>query len=68
MQLLSLNCSVLRVNGKPNQFFVVDIPKTKNVSNLKHLIKEKQSRRLNHVDASDLILSQVSLPMDDDLE
>jgi hypothetical protein len=37
---------------------------SKNVSILKDLIKEKQSPRLNHVVASELILSQVSLPVD----
>jgi Crinkler effector protein N-terminal domain len=41
---------------------------TKNISILKDLIKEKQSPRLNHVVASDLILSQVSLPVGDDLK
>jgi hypothetical protein len=67
-QLLSLNCFLLRVDEKPNQFFTVEILKTKNVSILKDLIKEKQSPRLNHVVASELILSQVSLPVDNDLE
>ena len=32
------------------------------------MIKKRESHRLNHVDASELILSQVSLPVDDDLE
>jgi hypothetical protein len=66
-QILSLNCFVLRVDGKPNRF-TVKIPKTENVSILKDLIKEKQSPRLNHVVASELILSQVSLPLGSDLE
>jgi hypothetical protein len=65
-QLFSLNCFVL--GDDPSKVFTVKILKTENVSILKDLIKEKQSRRLNHVDASDLILSQVSLPVDDDLE
>jgi hypothetical protein len=67
-QLLSLNCLVLRVDGEPNQIFTVETLKTQNVSILKRLIKEEQSPRLNHVAASELILSQVSLPVDDDLE
>ncbi|KAM6503046.1 hypothetical protein JOM56_003023, partial [Amanita muscaria] len=67
-QFLSLNCFVLRVDEKPNQIFTVEIPKTKNVSILKDLIKKKKSRRLDHVNASDLILSQVSLPVGDNLE
>jgi hypothetical protein len=67
-QLFSLNCFVLRVDERPNQIFTVKIPRSENVSILKDLIKEKQSPRLNHVVASELILSQVSLPVDDDLE
>ena len=65
-QLFSLNCFVLGWDS--SQVFTVEILKTKNVSILRDLIKEKQSHRLNHVDASELILSQVSLPVDDDLE
>jgi hypothetical protein len=63
---LSLNCFVL--GGDSSGVFTVEILKTKNVSILKRLIKEEQSPRLNHVVASELILSQVSLPVDDDLE
>ena len=66
--LLSLNCSVLRIDGKLNRIFTVKILKTENISILQDLIKEKQSHRLNHVDASDLILSQVSLPVGGDLD
>src|SRR5258708_38146301 len=66
MSTLSINCFVL--GGDSSEVFTVKILKTKNVSILKDLIKEKQSPRLNHVVASELILSQVSLPMDDDLE
>ena len=51
-----------------NETFTVEVPKTKNVSILKKIIKEEKSHRLKHADASDLILSQVSLPVDDDLE
>src|SRR6266581_6626654 len=62
MSTLSLNCFVL--GGDSSEVFTVEILKTKNVSILKDLIKDKQPRRLNHVDASELILSQVSLPVD----
>ncbi len=48
--------------------FTVKIPKTENVSILKKMIKEENAHLLNHVDASDLELSQVSLPVDDKLE
>ena len=65
-QLLSLNCFVL--GSDSSEIFTVEILKTKNVSILKKTIKEEQSRRLNHVDASELILSQVCLAMDADLE
>jgi hypothetical protein len=57
IQLLSLNCLVLGDDLK--KVFTVKIPKTKNVSILKDLIKEKKALRLNHVDASDLDLFQV---------
>ena len=62
MSTLSLNCFVL--GGDSSQVFTVKILKAENVSILKRLIKEEQSHRLNHVDASELILSQVSLPVD----
>ena len=69
MQLLSLNCFILPVDENPSQnVFVVEILKSKNVSILKDLIKEKLSPRLNHAVASELILSQVSLLMDNDLK
>jgi hypothetical protein len=64
--LLSLNCFVL--GSDSSGIFTVKILKTENVSILKDLIKEKQSPRLNHVVASELILTQISLPVDDDLE
>ena len=59
---LSINCFFL--GGDSSEDFAVEILKTQNVSILKDLIKEKQSPHLNHVIASELILSQVSLPMD----
>jgi len=62
MSTLSLNCFVL--GGNSSEVFTVKILKTENVSILKDLIKEKQSPRLNHVVASELILSQISLPVD----
>ena len=65
-QLLSLNCLVLQVDGEPNQVFTVEVLKTQNVSILKGLIKREQSPRLNHVAASELILSQVCLRVDGD--
>ena len=48
--------------------FPVEIAKDKNVGILKKLIKEEKSHDLKHVDASKLNLTQVSLPVDDDLE
>jgi hypothetical protein len=64
-QLLSLNCFVL--GDKSNETFTVEVPKTKNVSILKDLIKEKKVPDPDHVSASKLILSQVSLSVDDSL-
>ena len=65
-QFLSLNCLVL--GDKPNDAFTVEIPKTKNVSILKDLIKEKKAPDLDHVAASKLDLTQVSLAFDEELE
>jgi len=47
--------------------FPVEVLKTKSVGILKKMIKEERSHRLKHADASDLILTQVSLPVDDGL-
>ena len=41
-----------------SKVFVVEILKSKNVSILKDLMKEKRSHRLDHVDASELILEK----------
>ena len=61
--LFSLNCFILGDDLK--KVFTVEVEKTKNVSILKDLIKEKKASRLEHVDASDLDLWNVSIPMDD---
>ena len=63
-QLLSLNCFVLGDDLK--KVFTVKILKTENVSILKDQIKEKKASLLNHVDASDLDIWTVSIPMNDD--
>jgi hypothetical protein len=65
-QLLSLNCFVLGDDLK--KVFTVKINKTENVSILKDLIKEKKAPHLDHVDASDLNLWNVSISMDDDVD
>jgi hypothetical protein len=57
---LSLNCFVL--GDDPDRMFTVEIAKTKNVSILKDLIKEKKASQLKDVDASDLNLWKVDLP------
>ena len=62
-QLLSLNCFVLGDDLK--KVFTVEVEKTKNVSILKDQIKEKKASLLNHVDASDLNLWNISLAKDD---
>ena len=65
-QLLKLNCFV---QGDDLQSgFIVEIEKTKAVSNLKDLIKEKKASFLKDVDASHLDLFHVSLvPKDGDV-
>jgi hypothetical protein len=65
-QILSLNCFVL--GDDPDRMFTVEIAKTKNISILKDLIKEKKDSQLKDVDASDLNLWRVEFPIDlDDL-
>jgi hypothetical protein len=59
---LSINCLLLP--SDLSEVFTVEILKTKNVSILKDLIMEKQSHRLNHVDASELTIWKVSLLVD----
>ena len=63
---LSLNCLIL--GDEPDKMFNIKIPKTEKVSILKDLIKEKKASRLEHVDASDLDLFQVSLPRGGDVD
>ena len=65
-QLLSLNCFVLGDDLK--KLFTLKIPKTENVSILKKLIKEEKASRLEHVDASDLQLWNVSIPVNGDAD
>jgi hypothetical protein len=60
---LSLNCFIL--GDKPDRTFTVEIPKNKNVSILKDLIKEKKAPHFDHIAASDLDLWLVSFPIDD---
>jgi hypothetical protein len=62
-QLLSLNCWFL--GDDPDRMFTVEIPKNKNIYELKRLIKEKNPQHLNHIAVSDLDLWQVSFPVDD---
>jgi hypothetical protein len=60
---LSLNCLVL--GDEQQKMFTLEIEKTKNVSILKDLIKEKKASRLEHVDASDLVFWMIDLHLDD---
>ena len=59
---LSLNCLIL--GDDTDRTFTIEIPKNKNVSILRDLIKEKKAPHLDHIDASDLDLWQVSFPID----
>jgi hypothetical protein len=63
MQLLSLNCFL--VGDDPDRTFTVEIPKNKNVSILKDLIKEKNPSSLGNVDVKNIDLWHVSFPIDD---
>ena len=62
-QLLSLNCFLL--GDDPDRTFTVEIPKNKNVSILKDLIKEKNPSSLGNIDAKNIDIWQVSFPIDD---
>ena len=62
MSTLSLNCLLFDDDSK--QVFTVKIPKSENVSILKKMIKEENARHLAHLDAKDLILWKVRLPID----
>jgi hypothetical protein len=60
---LSLNCLI---HGEVQEkMFTLEIEKTKNVSILKDLIKEKKAPHLDHVAASDLQLWKVDLSLDE---
>ena len=56
---VELNCFVL--GDDPQSGFIVEIEKTKNVSDLKDLIKEKKANFLKAVDTSHFELCRVSL-------
>ena len=62
-QPLSLNCFLL--GDDPDRMFTVKVPKTKNVSILKSLIKKEKASRLKDVDASDLDLWKADFPISD---
>ena len=61
-QLLSLNCFILGDN--PDRTFTVEVPKNKNVSILKKLIKEENPSSLGNIDVKNIDLWQVSFPID----
>ena len=63
---LALNCFL--VGDDPNQIFTVEIPKNKNVSNLKSLIKKEKFPQFIHIVASNLKIWRVDLPIPDFLE
>jgi hypothetical protein len=63
IQLLSLNCFLL--GDDPDRMFTVEIPKNKNVSILKKLIKEENPSSLDNIDVKNIDLWEVSFPIDD---
>ena len=60
MSTFLLSCLLL--DNDPTKVFTVKIPKSKNVSTLKKMIKEEKARQLAHLNASNLILWKVRLP------
>jgi hypothetical protein len=63
-QTLELNCLVL--GDSRDNIFTVEIPRAKNVSALRKVIKEEKRPVLDHVPADALELWQVDFPVDDD--
>ena len=61
MTTLSLNCYIL--GRDPARMFTVKVLETENVSILKDLIKEKNASTLKDVDALDLDVWKVDLPV-----
>ena len=60
--LLTLRCLIL--GDDLNRSFTVSLPKTQDVTLLKEKIKEKKHFHFGDIDAIDLDLWKVSLPMD----
>ena len=63
---LQLSCLVL--GDDSSQMFKVWIPETADVGDLKKLIKQEKANTFRNVDANDLNLHDVSLPIDDKLD
>ncbi len=61
---LRLNCWVLGEDS--TRIFPVEVDRDENVGGLKEAIKEKNPRALDRVDAKDLELWNVSIPIDED--
>jgi Crinkler effector protein N-terminal domain len=62
MSLLSLNCWV--IDDSPEEIFTIEILRTKNVSILKEIIKEKNANSFGNFDSKQLDLRKVCLPLD----
>ena len=62
MSVLSLNCWV--VGDSPDEIFEIEIPRTKSVSVLKEIVKEKNANSLSNFDPKQLDLWKVYLPRD----
>lgn len=62
-QLFSLNYFIL--GDDPNQYFIVDIPKTASVGALQKLIKEDNPSSLHNVDVKNIAMWSISFPIDD---
>jgi crinkler effector protein len=65
LRLMSLSLNCLLPGDDPDRTFTVEIPKNKNVSILKDLIKEKNPSSLGKVDVKNIDLWLVSFPIDD---
>lgn len=60
---MTLYCWVL--GDEAEQYFLVEIPKTKGVAALQKVIKEEKRPQLDHLPADRLILWKVSIPFEE---
>ena len=61
-QTVDLNCFI--DGDEPSDIFTIEIPLSKNVAQLRSLIKQEKFLRFKHVEPSNIVLFLVSFPLD----